>query len=109
MTERIMYAIYGVRLRGSADWDLLHEQVGDCPNDGTVGCIRLGSPDHRYVYLVTEWEAKGAGGHVYHSGTRANASMEERGRWNTSLLDKAREVGVETSGEPGWFTILNEA
>lgn len=108
MTDRTLYALYGLRVADDTDWRALQNDPGHCLNNGDVGFVLAGAYDRHMTFLATEWVRKVPGELVFHSGERPNADKFERDRWNSDLRAMADRLGLEVIGEPGWYTILDE-
>lgn len=105
---RTIYHFYGISLTDDADYFALEEDIGQCVNNDEVGVFRAGAYNRHKTYLALWWEKKEAGEPVFHSGVQPVAPKFERDRWNDDINAVVDQLGLETIGEPGWYTIGHE-
>jgi hypothetical protein len=108
MTQRSVYAIYGVRVPDDTDGFVVEDDIGQCRNDGAVGVFWAGAHDRNMTFLALRWKEIEPGEYTHHSGVHANASLTDRDRWNDDLRAAADHLNLEIVEGPGWFTILSE-
>jgi hypothetical protein len=104
-----VYAIYGLRVeRFKGDLFRLDDDPGMCVNDGNVGYITAGKRGQHMLFLAVKWDRIPTGEYVFHSGEKPNEHIFVRDRWNSDLRATADRIGLEITGEPGWYTIPSE-
>lgn len=108
-TYRTVYAIYGLRVHDGTDRVRIEEELGQCTNDGQPGVFWAGAYDHPMTFLAVSWSSVQPGAYVFHSGEKPNEHRFTRDRWNSDLRAAADRLGLEVTGEPGWYTIPSES
>lgn len=108
-TYRTVYSIYGLRVADDTDRVRIEEELGQCINDGQPGVFWAGAHDRPMTFLAVKWSSVQPGEYVFHSGEQPNEHLFVRNRWNSDLRASADRLGLDVTGEPGWYTIPSES
>lgn len=107
--QRSNYILYGARIRDDTDWFALEDDLGQCCNNGEVGCFRGGAYDRHMMFLAVTWQRTEPGQYTVITAGDMHESRRQRDVWDAALMNTADRLGLAVLDGPGWFMLPSES